>query len=408
MGATEESRPSNTVSNGAGDRGTIRAVYAGFVLTGVLTTLLGALIPLLSAGWAIGDEKTGYLFTAQFAGSLLGVAITSRAFARLGLLRVITFSFFFMCVGVCVLGIAGWPWALGAVSFYGIGLGAAIPGINLLVAEATPARKAAVLNTLNFGWGIGAVAGPPLIAISARAFGLGRPLWILGLLLGLAGLLLLRQPDSNSGRPPARQRTSPAKKAEFTPALLLAAFIFLYVGAENSVGGWVASYADRLSVWPGYSWALATALFWGSLLAGRGIAPSLLRFIGQEKLVIAGLICAAAGNALLLAPLGPDSGRFLAAGIAATGLGFSAIYPISVAALSEFYEEDASRFSSLVFSMASLGGASLPWLTGLVSSKSGGLRVAFAVPLVASIAMIAVRAPIMWLHKRLETAQRPA
>ncbi|MGH9822652.1 MAG: MFS transporter, partial [Blastocatellia bacterium] len=147
----------------------------------------------------------------------------------------------------------------------------------------------------------------------------------------------------------------------------------------------------------------ATALFWGALLVGRGIAPTMLRYVAQEKLVIGGLVCAIVGNILLLLPSRAGSGVLLTAGIVAEGIGFSVIYPITVAVLSEFYQEAAPRFSAGVFSMAALGGACLPWLVGFVSSKRGGLRVAFLVPLAASIAMIGIRIPIMLLYNRADS-----
>src|SRR2546429_9856558 len=59
-------------------------VHAAFVLTGVMTTLLGTMLPVFSARWALSDSQAGYLFTAQFATSILGVAISSALVQRYG------------------------------------------------------------------------------------------------------------------------------------------------------------------------------------------------------------------------------------------------------------------------------------------------------------------------------------
>src|SRR5256885_14980523 len=56
-----------------GDVRLMALLHAGFVLTGVVNTMVGPLLPVLSARWALNDAHAGYLFTAQFSGSMLGV-----------------------------------------------------------------------------------------------------------------------------------------------------------------------------------------------------------------------------------------------------------------------------------------------------------------------------------------------
>jgi MFS family permease len=54
----------------------LRAViYAGFVLTGMVTTLLGPVLPVLASRWSLDDPHAGYLFTTQFLGSMVGVGL---------------------------------------------------------------------------------------------------------------------------------------------------------------------------------------------------------------------------------------------------------------------------------------------------------------------------------------------
>jgi fucose permease len=50
--------------------------------------------------------------------------------------------------------------------------------------------------------------------------------------------------------------------------------------------------------------------------------------------------------------------------------------------------------------MCSAGGATLPWLTGLVSTGSGSLRIGFAVPLAALAVILALAVgENLWLGK---------
>ena len=89
-------------------------VHAAFVLTGVMTTLLGPMLPVFFARWALSDSQAGYLFTAQFATSILGVAISSALVQRYGYRLTLVFGLGFMALGAGVLAHASW--ILGLVS----------------------------------------------------------------------------------------------------------------------------------------------------------------------------------------------------------------------------------------------------------------------------------------------------
>jgi fucose permease len=47
-------------------------LHAGFLLIGIVTVLLGQILPVLSKRLSLNDREAGYLFVAQFAGSLAG------------------------------------------------------------------------------------------------------------------------------------------------------------------------------------------------------------------------------------------------------------------------------------------------------------------------------------------------
>ena len=95
----------------------------------------------------------------------------------------------------------------------GFALGLTTPATNLLVAEINSERRAAALNILSFAWALGAVAGPPLIALFARDGRLVRPLIGLAALLSFIALLITRRPltDSSSGpnQPKPNQKDPP-------------------------------------------------------------------------------------------------------------------------------------------------------------------------------------------------------
>ncbi|PYV62399.1 MAG: hypothetical protein DMG95_09695 [Acidobacteria bacterium] len=165
---------------------------------------------------------------------------------------------------------------------------------------------------------------------------------------------------------------------------VICTLFFIYVGAESSFGGWVATYAHRLGSESSTFWAMAPSFFYGAMLAGRSLAPlalSRLRetFVAQTGLTLAllgGLALVSAHNLVVIV-----LGSFIA------GLGLASIFPISVSLFPRWFQEPRAA-SGAVFASGNLGGAVLPWLVGVVSTHSGSLRLALFVPLASVTAML--------------------
>jgi len=94
-------------------------LHAGFVLTGVVTTLLGPILPVLSAKWSLSDTQGGYLFVAQFFGSTAGVILSSYLISRLGHFRSLVAGYALMAIRMAALAIVSWPLCIIAVAVHG-------------------------------------------------------------------------------------------------------------------------------------------------------------------------------------------------------------------------------------------------------------------------------------------------
>ena len=364
----------------------VRSVlYGGFALTGVLTTLLGPILPELAARWRLDDAHAGLLFAAQFLGSLSGALLSGRMASRFGVRTPIAAGYAIAAAGV--VGVAAGPWMAGisGVATWGLGLGLVIPSTNLLVAELSRERRVAALNVLNFAWGLGAVAAPPAIAASLPAAGLGA------FLVGLAGLLgaaALGVVTFRAGAPSEQPAPAAAGVWRGSWIWLTGVFLFLYVGVENGLAGWMPSYATRVLRLPNGTMAVAQAGFWGAILGVRLLAPALLRRMPAPSLIVSGLALASLGMALLPASSNTAS---LVAGALLAGAGLATVFPTAVALFTERAGAQGARVTGVVFAMAALGGATVPWAMGAVSTHFGSLRLALAAPLVCGLMMIALR-----------------
>ena len=368
----------------------IAAAHAAFVLTGTVTTLLGPLLPVLAARWTLDDARAGYFFTAQFAGSMLGVALSGTLVARLGFARAVAAGLAAMAAGVGGLGVAAWPGALLLVGGYGVGLGITIPATNLLVAEAAPERRAEALNILNLAWGIGAVASPPVFAWFAARGRTDAFLFSLAASLVLVMLAQIGFTRTLRGTAPAQEASdaaAPALRWGSAAFLVYAALFFVYVGTENALAGWIAAFAQRLDA--AAIAASTPAFFWAGLLLGRAVAPLLLARFTEATLVQGGLVLATTGVLLVLVAAS------LAGVMASTficGFGLSIVFPTTIAQLSRRFANASARAAAAAFACAGLGGATVPWLVGAWSTAAGSLRAGLVVPLIGCLVMIALHA----------------
>ena len=374
------------------DRRTLLLAHAAFVLTGVVVTMLGPLIPILIARWSISDAAAGGLFTAQFTGSTLGVVLSSFLIPRRGFRIVLALSLFWMAIGVAALAVAPWPAGVGAVFLYGIGFGIAIPTANLLVSRMYPEVDAGPLNLLNMSWGIGAIAGPIAISALVGEQRISIFFWVLAALLVACGLAVATSSIRKSAPGPERVGPGPSitdrsRKLNWQLAVLFGFLFFIYVGTENAFSGWIASYAKRLSD-AGSMWALTPSFFWVMLVSGRGLAPLALRRFSPRTVTTAGLVLACIGTTTLLASHHLHT-SVLSALIA--GLGFAPVYPIMISGLSRRFGDQAQRIAGFTFALAGMGGAVLPWVVGFVADQTGSLRLGLIVPLAGAVIMLVLQ-----------------
>jgi FHS family glucose/mannose:H+ symporter-like MFS transporter len=363
-------------------------LHAGFVLTGVVNTMLGPLLPVLAAKWRLNDSQAGSLFTSQFAGSMLGVMASSLVVPRWGSRVSLVLGLGMMALGTGTLGLGTSIVGIISAFGFGIGLGLAIPTTNLLVSDLNPDKRAAALNLVNLSWGMGAVGCPFVVA---RLQGVHRTSLLLygtALLLLILAAILTRFSFGSSDARGARKNNSILRdgkiwRSRYVP--ILGAIFFLYVGSETAVGGWTASYARRMMSDGGTAWAMMPSFFWATLLLGRAIAPVLLRRLPELTLARMGLGLGA------LSVIGLHSAKNLsglAVSVSCAGLGFSTVYPIAIAMLSHRFGVMASRIAGLMFTLAGLGGATLPWLVGFASTEYGSLKFGLLVPLGGCIGML--------------------
>ena len=384
-------------------------IHAAFAATGIVSVLLGPILPILISRWSLTDEHAGVFFVTQYVGQLAGSLSTGLIIPirRFGYRLTFVVGFTLIAIGVAALSVGSERFGLPGTALYGYGLGLTLSGGNLWVAEIFPTRRATAVSILNVTWTAGAIACGPLVMLAERADKLGTFLVSVAVFMAICGALIavreieppghfVGESSFEQDRPAqvlangfANERLGFAatRRIHGPLAFALASLFFLYVGTETAVGGWVAAYANRVEAVSAMMSALTPAFFWSGLLAGRALAPVLLRTIAEKILVASGLVLAmfAVGGVMF-----STTYRMATFCAVLAGLGLACVYPILVGWMVKFYGAHARRFGSILFACGGLGGAALPWLVGLVSTHDGGLRVGLMVPIAACVAMLLI------------------
>jgi len=352
----------------------------GFLLAGLGTVMLGPLMPTLLHDWRLTDQQGGLLLAAKFVGSFLGGVSVPRRL-RFGVLGGMAFA----CAGFGAFALSG-GLVSGAVCLFvgGFGLGQIIASTNIVIGRRYPEHTGSALASVNFFWSLGAVLCGVIAAAALPRFHLRGPLLTfagLFLVTGLGGLL-------NRSRKTSTTAESSAVEAPPLPMPILAHFallLFLYGGLETCMTGWLTTYTLRFSDVRLLGGQSAIVLLWSALTVGRALSSAALRVMREATLQHIGLGL----SALLIAALVTTRhGPLLSLYCVLLGLSLAPFFPTTFALLMK--RRPTARAAGFILAVSGLGAALFPWLMGFVSTQSGSLRVAMAVPLALALILLAL------------------
>lgn len=367
-------------------RPAVVASCAGFVLIGALQALYGPALPALRQEHGLSPSMAGLGLSAHFVGGVAGVLVFDAVRGRIGDRRLLTVAYALMAAGSGAFALApDWPVALGAALLTGLGFGGIDYGLNQLFAVGFGDRGAAMLNVLNAHFGIGAVAGPALLAALGpdRYASVFAGCAVLAVALALCTHGVRTQPPgpAPAARPGARGRL-------VTPVLL--GFVVLYVlhvGVEAGVGGWEPTHLQSLGHPAAYA-ASATAVYWLMMTAGRFlVVPLALRYPAPRILLAC---CAGMTGCLALAAV-PTLAPYAYAGV---GLFIAPVFPTGLPWLARAVP-GARRAGAWVIAASMIGGVAAPPALGKGIEASG----IGAVPLLLLLLSAASLAATAWLTR---------
>ena len=317
---------------------------------------------------------------AQFTGSTLGGATLTR---RLPFALLAGFSA--AALGFLLFALApGLAVACAGLLLGGFGVGRIIASSNILAGTRYASERGSALSRLNISFSVGALLSPLLAAQLAPRIALPNLLsGFAAIFAALAVALLVELRGAPARR--AAPETGQADQQLRHVFLLFAAVLFLYGGLETCLSGWLTTFALRYGAGSLILSQYTMVLLLAGLAVGHALGARLMRRYAELTVlrvalaltIVAATALATTTHANLLAPFAIMLGVFLAP-----------VFPASFALF--MANRPTPRLAGLVLASSGLGAASIPYLMGVVSTRTGSLRAALVLPVAVAVTLLLV------------------
>lgn len=350
-------------------------IYLAFISLGLPDALLGVTWPLIRTEWQMSLDAAGLISIIVTMGTIVSSLLSGKLIKRFGEGKITFFSG--LMTGVALLGYSMAPsyiWFVFLALPLGFGAGSVDTALNHYVALHFKAHH---MNWLHSFWGVGATAGPVLMAMILTQTGSWRTGYqtvaIIQLLLAAVLFLslplwkkhgaLTQEKETASSEPPIKTNVLKIKGVPYA----LMVFLF-YCAAEYAMGLWGSSYLVQTKGVSLETAARWVAFYYAGITVGRVLSGFISFKLSNTRMITLGLFIALLGGGLLFIE---GASVVTMAAFVLIGLGFAPVFP-------SMTHETPHRFGKgqtqhiIGFQMASayIGIAVFPPLLGVVIEKT--------------------------------------
>jgi fucose permease len=331
---------------------------------GMLSAMLGTILPDLSDRFRLSPRQNGTIAFAQALGLIiasLGVGpLIDNEGKKLGLM-----------IGLALIATAlfalprasGFRSILFLLFLLGVGGGIVVTGANALVSDVGEAHRATALNMVNLFFGLGGLATP---FIAANLFGRN---WV-RLCYTIAALTVVSLAIEASTKMPEPTRTGGFVLADAAPVLgrpllfLLGLFLFLYVSCEVGIWNWLPRHLIAQGIPESRALNILSLGFALGLLIGRvGVSPIFIRVPAITVLLCASVVMAIS-TFLMLRLSNPLTAAIL---VFLAGLSMAPVFPTTLAIVGDNFPRMAGTAIGFVITCGWIGLAVSSRIIGFIA-----------------------------------------
>jgi fucose permease len=335
-------------------------------LYGTVASLLGTLLPTLSAQFRLSPEQNGYVASVQAIGLMLATLLAGPLMDSKGIKLALCGGLILMLIGlIALLSASGWPALVVAIFILGLGSGTVVAASNNLASQVDEQRRVSMVNFANVFFGLGGLA-TPFIAADVLS---GNPMRLAYLVAGLALIVLIFALVTAMPAPPDQRGFDLAEVVDIQqkPLLLLLCLVALfYVGCEVGFWNWLPKYL--MSRGDNARTALNTLGFGfaSGIIAGRLIAMQVLRRVSAP------IVCIAASAAMVVATYGALhllNPTLVIIAVFCSGVAMGPVYPSAIGITGDSFRRMTGTCIGLVITFGWFGVVVSSWIIGSIAGS---------------------------------------
>jgi FHS family glucose/mannose:H+ symporter-like MFS transporter len=374
---------------------------AGFLLSGFLLALLGAILP----AWGYHRDPPDFMAVGNYFLSLaIGIVAAARIawpiIRRRGVSFLLVFACGISCVSLLYLALVSPPlsdwWRVAGFLVLGVGAGLLNLGLFHAISRNYQVDAAGTVSRGGIWYGLGCIAATLLVAGTFYAYTVRSILIFMAVVPGLFAGVYGR--TSHAMPAEGTQPTLGQALRDFRSpgAVLFALLLFVQFGNEWSIAGWLPLFLiRRVGLSPSNS-LLVLALYWLFLLTGRLAAVAVLPRVRHGRLLMGSVLSAIFGYTILF---WTNNGFGAGMGAFFVGAGFASIYPLVAEAIGRRFPYYHPGFFNGIFSFALVGGLLAPASLGYAASR-WGVGVVIGIPLIGTFMVMALLV-LIWLESKV-------
>ncbi|MBQ6699404.1 MAG: MFS transporter [Oscillospiraceae bacterium] len=345
-------------------------IYISFISLGLPDALLGGAWPTMQQEFGVPVSYAGIISMIICMGTIVSSLLSDRMTKYFGTGKVTAISVATTAAALFGFSVSDSFIMLCIIAVpYGLGAGGVDASINNYAAVHYASRH---LSWLHCMWGIGASAGPYILAaaMTKGEWNLGYR-WVAMVQIVLTVVLFLTLPlwkeqktqEENS----LKAKPLSIKKIFDIPGAkeVMTAF-FCYCALESTAGLWASSYlVMQFGVTEEAAAGLAT-LFYTGITVGRAASGFITYKLNDKNMIRLGSAIIGLGVFAMLLPLGEKASM---AGIVLAGLGCAPVYPCIIHSTPGHFGADKSQaIIGVQMACAYIGSCFMPPLFGILAN----------------------------------------
>jgi fucose permease len=375
-------------------------IYTGcfyaFAVSGMLTLMMGAIMPMLLTHFNLGYDGGGRLLSSHSIGNLASGLFSGLIAVHLGRKRSIIMLSLLFVLGYAGMLITKSPTIL-IFMFLLTGLGrGSISNINNTIVNEASNGSPGKLNLLHMFYAVGAFLAPLMTSyMVSRGLGWKFPVatvTFLGITMVLT-FAAMRIDNSKKVQGKKDNKVKEVKKEDSVEKgekaigfyknvdfYIAGGLLFFYLCVETSLNGWIVTYLQDTGIMSTSLAQTVLSIMWIIIIAGRLFCAYISQRFNTKNIILSSAIGSVIFFILFLI-----STNTWAIIVCVLGLGFclAGVYPTTIANVGNIIKGSGLAMGVLL-AIAGLGAIIMPYITGLVAEKSGitGGMVAISVAVV--------------------------